>query len=169
MTQAATADLDRRVALLEGWKESQEPFVLSLKDDIREVQQRLTALQSHMDHRFSDMENATAELRTELKADIAELRTELKADIAELSARMDAQRDELKNDIAELSARMDAQRDELKNDIAELSKRMDAQRTELKGEMARLVQRMDTQTRWIVGVQFLTLITLIAALLRLAH
>jgi len=122
MTQAATADLDRRVALLEGWKESQEPFVLSLKDDIREVQQRLTALQSHMDHRFSDMENATAELRSELKADIAELST-----------------------------------------------RMDAQRTELKGEMARLVQRMDTQTRWIVGVQFLTLLTLIAALLRLAH
>ena len=126
-------DLERRVALLEGWKESQEPFVLSLKDDIREVQQRLTALQSHMDHRFSDMENAIAELRTELKAVIGELRTELKGDIAELSARMDAQRDELR------------------------------------GEMARLVQRMDTQTRWIVGVQFLTLITLIAALLRLAH
>ncbi len=129
MAQTATADLERRVALLEGWKESQEPFVLSLKDDIREVQQRLTALQSHMDHRFSDMENATAEL----------------------------------------ARRMDAQRDELKNDIAELSRRMDAQRDELKGEMARLVQRMDTQTRWIVGVQFLTLLTLIAALLRLAH
>ena len=144
MTQAATADLDRRVALLEGWKESQEPFILSLKDDIREVQQRLTALQSHMDHRFSDMENATAELarrmdaqRDELKGDIAELRTELKADIAEL-------------------------RTELKGDIAGL-------RSELKGEMARLVQHMDTQTRWIVGVQFLTLLALIAALLRLAH
>jgi len=162
MAQTASADLERRVALLEGWKESQEPFVLSLKDDIREVQQRLTALQSHMDHRFSDMENATAELRTELKADIAELsrrmdaqRDELKADIAELSARMDAQRDEL-------SARMVAQRDELKADIAGL-------RRELKDEMARLIQRMDTQTRWIVGVQFLTLLTLIAALLRLAH
>ncbi len=133
MAQAASADLERRVALLEGWKESQEPFVLSLKDDIREVQQRLTALQSHMDHRFSDMENAAAELRSELKADIAEL-----------------------------SKRMDAQRDELKGDIAEL-------RTELKDEMARLIQRMDAQTRWIVGVQFLTLLTLIAALLRLAH
>jgi peptidoglycan hydrolase CwlO-like protein len=133
MAQTASADLERRVALLEGWKESQEPFVLSLKDDIREVQQRLTALQSHMDHRFSDMENATAEL----------------------ARRMDAQREELKNDIAEL-------RTELKSDIAGL-------RSELKGEMARLVQRMDTQTRWIVGVQFLTLLTLIAALLRLAH
>ncbi len=144
MAQTASADLERRVALLEGWKESQEPFVLSLKDDIREVQQRLTALQSHMDHRFSDMENATAELarrmdaqRDELKGDIAELRTELKADIAEL-------------------------RTELKGDIAGL-------RSELKGEMARLVQHMDTQTRWIVGVQFLTLLALIAALLRLAH
>ncbi len=155
MTQAATADLDRRVALLEGWKESQEPFVLSLKDDIREVQQRLTALQSHMDHRFSDMENATAELRSELKADIAELARRMDAQRDELSARMDAQRDEL-------AARMDAQRDELKADIAGL-------RRELKDEMARLIQRMDTQTRWIVGVQFLTLITLIAALLRLAH
>jgi len=133
MPQAATSDLDRRVALLEGWKESQEPFVLSLKDDIREVQARLTALQSHIDHRFSDVESS----------------------IAELSKRMDAQRDELKGDIAEL-------RTELKGDMAEL-------RTELKGEMARLIQRMDTQTRWIVGVQFLTLLTLIAALLRLAH
>ncbi|NOZ78831.1 MAG: hypothetical protein GXP48_06590 [Acidobacteria bacterium] len=114
MTQVATGDLDRRVALLEGWKESQEPFVLSLKDDVREVQARLTALQSHMDHRFSDVEASIAELRVELKGDIAGLRTELK------------------------------------------------------GEMARLVQRMDTQTRWIVGVQFLTLLTLIAALLRLA-
>jgi len=35
--------------------------------------------------------------------------------------------------------------------------------------MAPLIQGMDTQTRWIVGVQFLTLITLIAALLRLAY
>ena len=141
--EAAANDLERRVAVLEGWKESQELFVQSLKEDVREVQQRLTTLQSHMDHRFSDMENA-----------IGELRAELKGDIAELSRRMDAQRDELKGDIAEL-------RTELKGDIAEL-------RTELKEEMARLVQRMDTQTRWIVGVQFLTLITLIAALLRLA-
>jgi len=134
--ETSFADLDRRVALLEGWKESQDTFVRSLKDDVREVQQRLTALQAHMDSRFSDMENAITAQRDELNAAIA------------------AQRDELKADIAGL-------RTELKADIAEL-------RTELTGEMARLVQRMDTQTRWIVGVQFLTLITLIAALLRLA-
>ncbi|NOZ79885.1 MAG: DUF1640 domain-containing protein [Acidobacteria bacterium] len=158
MVQVATGDLDRRVALLEGWKESQEPFVLSLKDDVREVQARLTALQSHMDHRFSSVEASIAELRVELKGDIAELRTELKGDIAELRTELKGDiaelRTELKDDIAEL-------RTELKDDIAEL-------RTELKGEMARLVQRMDTQTRWIIGVQFLTLLTLIAALLRLA-
>jgi len=130
--EASVADLDRRLALLEGWKESQDTLVRSLKDDVREVQQRLTALQAHMDRRFSDMENAMAAQRDELKTDIAELRTEVKTGIAELSHRMDGQRDELK------------------------------------GEMARLVQRMDTQTRWIVGVQFLTLLTLIAALLRLA-
>jgi chromosome segregation ATPase len=137
--EASVADLDRRLSLLEGWKESQDAFVRSLKDDVREVQSRLTALQTHMDHRFADMENAIA-----------------------------LQREELKGDIAELSRRMDAQRDELKGDIAELSRRMDAQRDELKEEMSRLVQRMDTQTRWIVGMQFLTLLTLIGALLRMA-
>ncbi len=89
MAQAASADLDRRVAPLEGWKESQEPLVLSLEDDIREVQQRLTALQSHMDHRFSDMENATAELRTELRIDIGELRSELEGEMTRLVQRMD--------------------------------------------------------------------------------
>ncbi len=74
---------------------------------------------------------------------------------------MDAQGEELRGEIGELARRMDAQGEELRGEIAGL-------RREMREEIARLVQRMDTQTRWIVGVQFLTLLTLIAALLRLA-
>jgi len=117
--------------------------VRSLKDDMREVQARLTAFQAHVDHRFSDLEAAMGRLREELRGEIAEL-----------SRRMDAQGEELRGEIARV-------REELGGEIAGL-------RREMREENARLVQRMDTQTRWIVGVQFLTLLTLIAALLRLA-
>ena len=136
MTQAASRDLEQRVALLEGWKESQEPFVRSLKDDIREVQTRLAAFQAHVDHRFSDLEAAMGRLREELRGEIAQVRGELRGEIAQV-------------------------REELGGEIAGL-------RREMREENTRLVERMDTQTRWIVGVQFLTLLTLIAALLRLA-
>jgi len=171
-------DLSRRVALLEGWRDGQEKFQLLLRDAIRDLGERLAAVEAAVarqdqrwESRFRELEERWEERFQKMEERLQQMDQRWETRLQQMDQQWEARFQAMEGRLQQMNQHWEARFQAMEGRLQQMNQHWEARFLEVAGLWERRSEEIRQELRelgrrfwWLMAFQFTVLLAVVALL-----